>query len=41
MKKLVSLAVLSALVAGCMDSTTSDYAGYGYDGMEEEQLNVG
>ena len=41
MKKLVSLAVLSALVAGCMDGTNSDYAGYGYDGMEEEQLNVG
>ena len=41
MKKLVSLAVLSALVAGCMDGTSSDYAGYGYDGMEEEQLNVG
>ncbi len=41
MKKLVSLAVLSALVAGCMDGTSSDYAGYGYEGMEEEQLNVG
>lgn len=41
MKKIISLAVLSALVAGCMDGTTSDYAGYGYDGMEEEQLNVG
>lgn len=41
MKKIISLAVLSALVAGCMDGTNSDYAGYGYDGMEEEQLNVG
>ena len=40
MKKLVSLALLSALVAGCMDNGSSDYAGYGYDGMEEEQLNA-
>ncbi len=40
MKKLLSLAVLSALVAGCMNGN-SDYAGYGYDGMEEEQLTVG
>ncbi len=39
MKKLISLAVLSALVAGCMDGG-SDYAGYGYEGMEEEQLAV-
>ena len=39
MKKLISLAVLSALVAGCMDGN-SDYAGYGYDGMEEEQLSA-
>lgn len=39
MKKLVSLAVLSALVAGCMDGN-SDYAGYGYEGMDEEQLAV-
>jgi len=36
MKKIVSLAVLSVLVAGCMESN-SDYAGYGY-GMDEEQL---
>ena len=40
MKKLISLAVLSALVAGCMDGSTNDYAGYGYDGMDEEQLNT-
>jgi len=39
MKKLISLAVLSALVAGCMNNS-SDYPGYGYDGMEEEQLNA-
>lgn len=39
MKKLISLAVLSALVAGCMDGN-SDYAGYGYEGMEEEQLTT-
>ena len=35
MKKLVSLAVLSALVTGCMNGSSSDYAGYGYDGMEK------
>ncbi len=40
MKKLVSLAVLSALVTGCMNGSSSDYAGYGYDGMEEEQLTT-
>lgn len=40
MKKLLSLAVLSALVAGCMGNN-SDYAGYGYDGMDEEQLATG
>ena len=40
MKKLLSLAVLSALVAGCMNGD-SEYAGYGYDGMDEEQLVVG
>lgn len=39
MKKLLSLAVLSALVAGCMDGN-SDYAGYGYEGMDEEQLTT-
>ncbi len=41
MKKFVSLAVLSALVAGCMleDGTTkSDSSSYGYDGFSEEQL---
>ena len=40
MKKLLSLAVLSALVAGCMDGG-SEYAGYGYEGMDEEQLATG
>ena len=40
MKKLLSLAVLSALVAGCMGNN-SDYAGYRYDGMDEEQLATG
>ena len=38
MKKLVSLAVLSALVAGCMDTTSQNNATYGYDGFGEEQL---
>ena len=40
MKKLVSLAVLTALVAGCIDNTGSnnDVAGYGYEGFAEEQL---
>ena len=37
MKKIVSLAVLSALVAGCMDTTKNDTS-YGYDGFSEEQL---
>lgn len=39
MKKLVSLTVLTALVAGCMDFGSSDNnATYGYDGFTEEQL---
>ena len=40
MKKFISLAVLSALVAGCMmdEGTTSDVSAYGYDGFAEEQL---
>lgn len=40
MKKLISLAVLSALVAGCMmdEGTNSDVSTYGYDGFAEEQL---
>ena len=37
MKRFISLAVLSALVAGCMD-TGSDVSSYGYDGFGEEQL---
>lgn len=38
MKKLVSLAVLSALVAGCMETGARNDATYGYDGFGEEQL---
>lgn len=39
MKKVVSLAVLTALVAGCMDLNSKDNnATYGYDGFAEEQL---
>ena len=39
MKKIVSLAVLTTLVAGCMDmGSTQDNASYGYDGFGEEQL---
>lgn len=39
MKKIVSLAVLTALVSGCADlSTTSKNAGYGADGFGEEVL---
>jgi len=39
MKKIVSLTVLTALVAGCMDLNSSDKnASYGYDGFGEEQL---
>ena len=39
MKKLVSLAVLTALVSGCADlSTTSRTNGYGADGFGEETL---
>lgn len=39
MKKIVSLAVLSALVAGCMDmGSKNEAASYGYDGLNEEQL---
>ena len=39
MKKIVSLAVLTALVSGCADlSTTSHNAGYGADGFGEETL---
>ena len=41
MKKIVSLAVLTALVAGCMDGGTKDGAAtYGYDGFGEEQLST-
>jgi rare lipoprotein A len=38
MKKIVSLAVLTALVAGCMDTGSKNEATYGYDGFNEEQL---
>lgn len=40
MKKFISLAVLSALVAGCMmeDGATNDVSAYGYDGFAEEKL---
>lgn len=39
MKKVVSLAVLTALVAGCMDLNSKDNnTTYGYDGFTEEQL---
>jgi len=40
MKKLVSLAVLSALISGCMleDGTQNGATSYGYDGFSEEQL---
>ena len=40
MKKIVSLAVLTALVAGCMDLNSSEEKTntYGYDGFGEEQL---
>ena len=38
MKKIISLAVVSALVAGCMDTGSKNDATYGYDGFSEEQL---
>ncbi len=38
MKKIVSLAVLTALVAGCMETGSNTEATYGYDGFSEEQL---
>jgi len=40
MKKIVSLAVLTALVAGCMDLNSQEQSNstYGYDGFGEEQL---
>jgi rare lipoprotein A len=42
MKKIVSLAVLTALVAGCMDLNSSEDKTntYGYDGFGEEQLTA-
>ena len=40
MKKIVSVAVLSALVAGCMDTGTRNDASYGYNGFDEEQLSA-
>ncbi len=39
MKKIVSLTVLTALVAGCMDlNSSNEVASYGKDGLTEEQL---
>ena len=38
MKRVLSLAVLSALVAGCMDMNGGNDITYGYDGFNEEQL---
>ncbi len=39
MKRFISLAVLSALVAGCMETgSNNDVSSYGYDGFGEEQL---
>ena len=38
MKKIISLSVLSALVAGCMETGTNNASSYGYDGFGEEQL---
>lgn len=40
MKKIVSLAVLTSLVAGCMDLNSSNDAMYGYGNLGEEQLNT-
>jgi len=41
MKRLVSLAVLSALVAGCMNTGSENTsAGYGYEGFAEERLET-
>ena len=40
MKRFVSLAVLTALVAGCMETgNENNIAGYGYEGFAEEQLS--
>ena len=38
MKKLVSLAALVALLAGCTTAQNADNAGYGSDGFGEETL---
>ena len=39
MKKIVSLVVLTTLVAGCMETGyNNNNAGYGYDGFGEEKL---
>ena len=41
MKKFASLAVLTALVAGCMETgNENNVAGYGYEGFAEEQLST-
>ena len=41
MKKIVSLTVLTALVAGCMDlNSSNEPATYGQEGLSEEQLAV-
>ncbi len=41
MKKLISLAVLAALVAGCSGTTDGDLSGYGTEGFGEETLTAG
>ena len=38
MKKIVSLAVLTSLLAGCMDLNSKNDASYGNEGFNEEQL---
>ncbi|MCQ2574909.1 MAG: septal ring lytic transglycosylase RlpA family protein [Alphaproteobacteria bacterium] len=38
MKKVISLAVLTVLVAGCMNNNSSTPTTYGYDGFSEEKL---
>lgn len=40
MKKIVSLAVLAALVSGCVDTTGTNTAGYNTDGFGEEVLTT-
>ncbi len=40
MKKLVSLAVLTALMAGCADLSQTNNTGYGAEGLDEEVLTT-